>query len=96
MRFEEAVNRLCNWGHMEENAFDEAMKAVLDELGGIRWICVHQWILFDPDDVFHARGFKVEAGWEPPLVRTCIYRGTVLYLTRERLLTILSRYMISV
>lgn len=72
---------LRNWHTAELNDLREALSEIIDELGGMIWVEKRPDILQCTDDVLHARGFRIAAGWKPP--RGVSYGDTVLYLDDE-------------
>lgn len=81
-RLRVAILILENWYKASHNELEWAVRWFIDWKGGDAWIAAHPDILADTDNVFHARGFKIAAGWKPP--RSVEYLNKILYIDDDR------------
>jgi hypothetical protein len=82
-----AIAALCRWQDLPHSVFEQSVAALL-RWHGEQWIYSRPSVLIDSDDVFHARGMIIAAGWIPP--RVCHYRQYVLFLGDEDIRTLMS------
>lgn len=78
----EAIDVLRQWYTVDRTSLDRAATIVIDHLGGETWLSTRMGMFNDRDDVFHARGMALAAGYQPNV--SVRYKDAVLWIDEER------------